>query len=69
LLANDGHAADVLIVITLEVVVVTKSAWVQDVEKMATRMAWEGLEMEVVEVLHKGQLQMNTTVQVRIRTF
>jgi len=69
LLANDGHAVDVLIAITLEVVVVTKSAWVRDVEKMATQMVQEGLEMEVVEVLHEGQLQMNTTVQARIRMF
>ncbi len=56
LLANDSRAVDVLIAITLEVVVVTKSAQVQDAEKMATWMAWEGLEMEVVEALHEGQL-------------
>ena len=56
LLANDSRAVDVLIAITLEVVVVTKSAQVQDAEKMATWMAREGLEMEVVEALHEGQL-------------
>jgi len=39
LLANDSCAVDVLIAITLEVVVVTKSAWVWDAEKMAIQMA------------------------------
>jgi len=67
-LANNGCAVDVLIAITLEVVV-TKSARVWDAEKMATWMGWEGLETEVVEVLPEGQLQMNTTVEVRIRLF
>ena len=69
LLANDGYAADDLIVITLEVVVVTKSAWVRHAEKTATQMAQEGLETQVVEALPEGQFQMNTTVQARIRMF
>ena len=48
LLATDGPAVDDLIAIRLEVVV-TKSAWVWDVEKIVSRM--EGMETEVVKVL------------------